>query len=70
VGVAAVHREDDVQGAVQGRGALLQTVDQLLLAFLVEKQLVVVAHTHAYEPFTQLVTESKKWHEEIRHCEL
>ena len=58
--VAAVHCEDDVQGAVQGRGALLQAVDQLLFAFLVEIQLIVVADTHADEPFPQLITAFKK----------
>lgn len=54
--VATTHRDDDLQGTIERSRALMQAHDELLLTLLVEAQLVVVAHTHADEPFPQLIT--------------
>lgn len=47
---------DDLERALEGSGALLQRRDELLLALLVEIELVMMAHTHPHEALAQLLT--------------
>jgi hypothetical protein len=51
--VALIH---DVHGLVESGGTLLERLEEVELALLVRKELLVMSHAHANESLAKLVT--------------